>query len=247
MYRNKRIAVSIPCYNEEKFIKKTIINLPKYIDKIYITDDSSTDKSKNIVLTLAKKDKRINFVQNKKNTGNGYSVLRGFKQASDDKQDIVCVFGADDQMDPKCLHLLLDECIDNATDYAKGNRFTNLSELKKMPIIRIIGNIIITFIAKISTGYWSIVDPLNGYIALKIETFNKIDSNQIAFRYNFEASLLNQLALINAKIKDISIPARYNNEKSDIKLITDSFRIIATFIKGFLKRIITKYTVTDIY
>lgn len=246
MYKNKKIAVSIPCYNEERFIRKTIIGLPKYIDTIYITDDFSKDKSKEIILTLAKKNKKINFVQNNKNTGNGYSVLRGLKQASKDNQDIVCIFAGDNQMDSKYLTLLLDECINNNVDLVKGNRFAHLNELKKMPKIRIVGNIIITLIAKIATGYWSMADPLNGYTALKIKTFKNIDSAQIALRYDYEASLLIQLSLVNAKIKDISIPAKYGEEKSDIKLIKDSFKILATFTKGFFKRLFIKYTLTSL-
>jgi glycosyltransferase involved in cell wall biosynthesis len=39
MYRDKKIAVVVPAYNEEMLIKDTITSVPDYVDKIYAVND----------------------------------------------------------------------------------------------------------------------------------------------------------------------------------------------------------------
>ena len=59
MYKEHKIGVVIPAHNEEKHIKDTIGTLPDFVDKIYVVDDGSTDKTAEIVKTLT--DQQIHF------------------------------------------------------------------------------------------------------------------------------------------------------------------------------------------
>lgn len=247
MFKKNRIAVAVPCYNEQEFIRETLTGLPGYIDNIYVVDDCSNDSTKTITQELAKKNRKIHLIKNKENKGIGFSVLAAFQKASNDHNNIVCVLAGDNQMNPKYLPSLLNEIIDKKYDYAKGNRFYHLAELNKMPMHRIIGNIFITFVTKICTGYWSISDPLNGYTALSLDTFKKIDPTKISQRYDFESSVFVELSMIDARIKDVFIPANYGREKSDISLLRDSGSVIRTLLKGYLKRIVFKYTLFNFH
>ena len=49
MYKNRKISLVIPAYNEEKLIKPTLENVPSLFDKIYVVDDCSPD-NQNIVI-----------------------------------------------------------------------------------------------------------------------------------------------------------------------------------------------------
>lgn len=247
MYKNYKIAVSVPAYNEEKLIKKTLETIPSFVDLIVVVDDKSIDKTVNEVERYKKRNKRINLIVSKENQGLGDTVIKAHAYAAGKGMDIVVVMAGDNQMDPAFLPLLLDVLIKEKVDLAKGNRFFHRQDLKKMPTFRIIGNIFLTFISKFCTGYWSISDPINGYTALKIETFKKIDVSQIASRYGFEPSLLIELALIDAKVKDVFIPARYGNEKSKVNLLLDPLRVVMTFLKGYIRRIFFKYTLYNFH
>lgn len=241
MYKKNRIAVSVPAYNEEKLITKTLETIPSFVDLIVVVDDKSKDKTVEQILKSKKKDKRIVLIASEKNQGLGDTVIKAHIYAVKKGADILVVMAGDNQMDPDYLPLLLDTILDEGVDLAKGNRFFHRQDLKKMSTFRIIGNIFLTFVAKFCTGYWSIADPINGYTALQVKTFNKIDVSKIASRFGFEPSLLIELAIVKAKVKDVFIPARYGDEKSKVNLFIDPLKVLLIFMKGYLRRVFFKY------
>jgi glycosyltransferase involved in cell wall biosynthesis len=247
MYKKRKIAVSVPAYNEKKLIRKTLETIPSFIDLIVVVDDKSKDKTSDEIIACKKKDKRIHFIASKKNQGLGKTVIKAHTYASEKSADIVVVMAGDNQMNPKYLPLLLDAIIDDNYDYVKGNRFFHRQDLKTMPKYRILGNIFLTFVSKFCTGYWSISDPINGYTALRITTLKKIDMSKIASRYGFEPSLLIELSLINAKVKDVFIPAKYGTEKSKVNLLLDPFKVLRIFAKGYIRRMVFKYMLYDFH
>lgn len=247
MYKKNKISVFVPAFNEENFITKTLNTIPAYVDLIVVVNDNSKDKTKEKIIACAKKDKRIVLIDQKINGGIGNSAMLAHAYSALKKCDILALMAGDNQMDPRYLSMLLNEIIVNNYDYAKGNRFFHQKDLKSMPKMRNIGNIFVTFITKFSTGYWSISDPLNGYTALRVEAFTKLNPEDIASRFDFEVSMLLELSLLNARVKDVFIPAQYGNEESDINYIIDSWRVLRTLIKGYIKRIIYKYTLFNFY
>jgi hypothetical protein len=143
-------------------------------------------------------------------------------------------------MDCSYLPLLLDKLIDEDYDYAKGNRFFHIKDLRKMPKVRLIGNVFVSFLTKFSTGYWSISDPLNGYTAIKVATWNNLDIEKVAKKYDFEVSMFNVLAMVDAKIADVFIPAIYGDEVSKVKFFRDTYRVSKCLFLGFLRRMFIK-------
>jgi hypothetical protein len=181
------------------------------------------------------------------NGGIGHAVKAAHNLGVDNHADILVVMAGDYQMDPQYLPKLIDHLIHNQVDFVKGNRFFHVNELKQMPLIRIIGNIIVSFFTKMSTGYWSIADPLNGYTAISTKMFLMLDQEKIADRFDFEVSLLGELALNRAKIADVKIPARYGSEVSNINLFQDSFQVLHQLIYIFFRRIFVNYTLYNFH
>lgn len=242
MYQKNKISVSVPAYNEENLIKKTLETIPTFVDLIVVVDDKSKDKTVNNILECKKKDKRIHLICSEKNLGLGDTVVKAHKYALKKDADIIVVMAGDNQMDPNYLPNLLDPIIKEGIDYTKGNRFFHRMDLKKMSFFRIVGNSFLSIISKFCTGYWAIADPINGYTAIKADTFKKIDISKIGSRFGFEPSVLIELSILNAKVKDVFIPARYGDEKSKVDLLRDPFKVLFTFFKGFLRRMILKYS-----
>jgi len=249
MYKKHKISVSVPAYQEENLIQETLKGIPDYVDSIVVVNDGSTDKTREKVLEAKKKDKRIIFLDSKKNEGIGATIIKAHKEGIENNSDIIVVMAGDNQMDPDKLSDLLDEIIEGDYDYVKGNRFFHTDELKSMPKVRLVGNIFISLLAKFGTGYWSVADPLNGYTALKSDIFKKLDVNKISKRFDFEISMLANLNIVNAKVKAIFIPSKYGEEKSKIKGFSLSnknsylhsiLRTYKTVFKGFFRRIFIK-------
>lgn len=245
MLNNNSIAVIIPCYQVENHIEKVLRGIPKYIDKIIVINDGSFDDTKLIIKELSRKDERIIYIEHIFNRGVGAAIISGFEMALKLGMDYIIKMDGDGQMNPKYIPNFLNPLINTQVDFSKGNRFFNYRELKTMPLLRRIGNIGLSFLIKMSSGYWKILDPTNGFFCISKASLRKIDLNRIAKGYFLESSLLIELYYTGAKIVDVPIPAVYNNEKSHIKI----YRVFSIFIYklfiAFIRRIILRYFVYD--
>ncbi|MCH6575777.1 MAG: glycosyltransferase family 2 protein [Bacteroidetes bacterium] len=93
MYKNNKISVVVPAYNEEKLISKTIKNVPDFVDKIIVIDDASKDKTGEIIDKLAKENPKIRVFHNKRNMNLGYSYKMGIKHST--KKYLILLHGLD--------------------------------------------------------------------------------------------------------------------------------------------------------
>jgi len=177
------------------------------------------------------------YIDTSENRGLGFSLVQAQKRALELDTDITVVMAGDGQMLPENLPKLLDTMLDFDYDFVKGNRFYNSASFEGMPAYRVFGNIVLTFLTKIATGYWSIFDPQNGYTALQRRMAEQINWDSIATDYSYENDVLLSLALNRARIKDVNIPACYNDEKSTIKLSRTIPHLLRTLRRSFWRRI----------
>jgi len=151
----------------------------------------------------------------------------------------------DGQMDPAYLPMLLDAVTVQGYDYAKGNRFLHSTELSSMPRHRLFGNFVLTFLTKLTSGYWNVFDPQNGYLAIRRDALARLPFERIARRFFFENDLLIHLNIMGFRVKDVPIPALYGDETSNIKIS----RILGSFpvylFRRFWYRIYQKYVLRD--
>ena len=146
----------------------------------------------------------------------------------------------DNQMDPSYLPDLLDPLINDNMDYSKGNRLSH-RDRKKMPIFRRFGNNILTILNKVSTGYWDVSDPQNGYTAIKISALKKLNFSNVFDRYGYCNDLLIEANINNLKVTDVSMPPVYEDERSDIKIGRYVISLSYLLTKGFFRRLHSKY------
>lgn len=239
-----RVAVVIPCYKVKRKIGAVIEKIGPIVHRIYVVDDNCPENSgKFISETIC--DDRIKVIFHEKNLGVGGAVITGYKQAILDQFEIVVKIDGDGQMDPEIIDIFLAPIQERRYDYAKGNRFYKIEDVKKMPTIRIVGNAILSFFSKISTGYWHIFDPTNGYTAISVECLKVVDLDKVSRRFFFESDLLFRLSIVGAMVKDVPMRAIYEDEESSLKIK----KIIIPFIFGhcsnFYKRVIYDYFLRD--
>jgi len=234
MYRDRRIAALVPAYNEARFVGDVVRTMPAYVDVIVVVDDCSPDETS--AAALEPGDSRVLLVRHEKNQGLGGSLITAHLAAIDAGADISVVMAGDGQMDPAYLPQLLDPLVDAGYDFTKGNRFFSPDSMKGMPGHRVFGNIVLTFLTKAATGYWSLVDPQNGYTAMTKAVQTRIDWSAIARDYSFENDVIAQLGMFRARILDVDIPAIYRDEVSDIKLGRVVPDILRTLRRAFWRR-----------
>ncbi len=240
-----KIALIIPAYNAEKHLEQVVNGIPDWINQIVIVDDCSQDDTLQIANRLSEQFNRIKVVHHEKNRGVGGAMLSGYETASQDGADILIKMDSDNQMDPAYLPCLLDALIRTPADYVKGNRFVHSRNLSAMPLKRRIGNIGLSFMTKLASGYWNIFDPSNGYTAIWSDVYLSMQKENIAQRFFFETSMLLELGLIQAVVKDVYIPAYYADEKSTLSEFEAFLKFPLPLLKGFFNRFITQYFIRD--
>lgn len=244
-FERYNIAAVIPAYRVERDIEQVLSELPPYIKHIIVVDDASPDSTADLVTALAQKDIRITLIRHSKNQGVGGAMLTGFRKAMELGAQIAIKLDGDGQMDAVHIPALIMPLIQGKADYTKGNRFRDFISLRKMPFIRRIGNLGLSFLTKAATGYWNIFDPTNGYFAIRTELLAQLPLEHIDKRYFFETSMLANLYLVNAFVLDVPIPARYGNETSNLSIRRTLFEFPFKLFRTFLRRILLKYYIYD--
>lgn len=247
MYRDRKVAIVVPAYNEEKLITKTVETMPDFVDLILVVNDGSSDRTLEVLNGLKDDHKNLEVLTNDPNRGLGYSLVRGYKEALARDIDIIGTLAGDAQCDPDYLSKLCDTLIDGDWDYVKANRFNNLDALRAMPPFRRVGNIVISLLNKFATGYYSIFDSQNGYGVFKHSTMARLPFELIGERYDYENTMLLAMGVINGRVKDIPVPAVYGEEVSTIKFFPVMRRALSVLFKGFWKRIYYKYVIFNFH
>jgi len=250
--RKYNIAVVIPCHRVEMEINEVIASLPSYLKHIIVVDDASPDKTAEVVRKFAQKDSRILLISHEKNQGVGGATLTGFRKALELGAQIIVKVDGDGQMDMAYLPDLLSPLIEARADYTKGNRFRDFQALQKMPLARRMGNMALGFLTKAATGYWNLLDPANGFVAIRSNVLAQLPLDQIDRTFFFETSMLTNLYLIKAVVKDIPMPARYQGEMSNLAvhrvLLEFPLKLLRTFIRRLiLKNLIYDFSMESIY
>lgn len=244
-FSNLIIAVVIPAFRVEREIQAVLRGIPAYIRHIIVVDDASPDSSAELAAAASREDGRILLIRHEKNRGVGGAMITGFKKALELGTEIVIKVDGDGQMDPCHIPALIEPLAQGGADYAKGNRFRDFKSLQQMPFVRRVGNLGLSFLTKAATGYWNIFDPTNGYFAIRADVLAQLPLEKIDRGYFFETSMLSHLYLLGACVQDVTIPARYGGETSNLSIRRALFEFPFKLMRTLLRRIVLKYFIFD--
>ncbi len=235
-----KVAVVIPCYKVKAHIEKVIKGIGHEVDHIVVVDDACPEASGLFVKDNID-DERIEIVMLAENRGVGGAVKAGYEKALQLKSDIVVKIDGDGQMPPEFIPQLIAPLISENADYVKGNRFYSFYTLKDMPKLRLFGNAVLGFFTKLSSGYWSVVDPTNGFTAIHSYVLNKINFESINDRYFFETDMLIQLGDLRARVLDMPMKSIYADEESNLKILDVLGVFLLKHFKSTFRRILYSY------
>ncbi|MEO7478376.1 MAG: glycosyltransferase family 2 protein, partial [Lysobacteraceae bacterium] len=117
--------------------------------------------------------------------------------------------------------------------------------ISKMPMIRVFGNAVLSFFSKLSTGYWDLFDPTNGYTAIHANALRMLPLDKLSQRWFFETDLLFRLGTVRAVVQDIPMDARYGNEVSGLRVPRILGEFLFKHLRNFSKRIFYNYFLRD--
>ncbi len=242
--RKRKIGVVIPCYQVRKQILDVIGRIGPEIEYIFVVDDHCPQDTGRLVQETVV-DPRVEVLFHKENKGVGGAVMTGDRAALETDAGIIVKLDGDGQMDPGLIPTLIRPILDGRADYAKGNRFHSAYNVRQMPSARLFGNAALSFFTKMSSGYWSIFDPTNGFTAIHSGSVIKLEFANISERYFFESDMLINLGNIQAVIVDVPMEARYGDEKSNLKIRKVMGEFLIKNIRELFKRILYTYFLRD--
>jgi dolichol-phosphate mannosyltransferase len=199
----------------KRHILGVLAAIPPEVGRIYVVDDGCPEGTGSAVEDGCR-DPRVRVLRHERNQGVGAATLTGYRAALADGAEILVRLDGDGQMDPARIPRLVQPIADGSADYAKGNRFFDLEGLRAMPRLRLVGNSILSFASKLSSGYWNVMDPTNGYTAIHAAVLRQLPLDKLAPGYFFESDLLFRLGTIRAVVCDVPMPARYGDEESSL-------------------------------
>jgi dolichol-phosphate mannosyltransferase len=238
------VAVVIPAFRAASTVVGVITSTPTFVRHIVVVNDGSGDSTSEVVTDLH--DPRVELVEHAQNEGVGAAVMTGYERAVVLGADVIAKMDADGQMDPDHLLSLITPIVIGRADYTKGNRFLHGRELRSMPGRRRVGNAGLSFLTKLASGYWDVFDPTNGYTAIHASLVPLLSAAPIGRRYFFESSMLLNLSLLRAVVRDVYIPARYPpGATSHLSESRAALQFPWRLLRGFGRRIVLEYFVRD--
>jgi dolichol-phosphate mannosyltransferase len=242
--KHPKIAVVIPSYKVRNHILGVLAGLGGAVCRIYVVDDACPEHSGEFAASNCN-DERVRVIGLERNLGVGGAVMAGYKAAIADGMDVIVKVDGDGQMDPSLIPDFVAPILAGEADYVKGNRFFYLDQVRAMPRVRLFGNSVLSFMTKLSSGYWDILDPTNGYTAIHSAVARHLPFEKISQRYFFETDMLFRLNTLRAVVVDVPMEARYGDEVSNLKI----HKIIGEFLykhfRNFFKRVFYNYYLRD--
>ena len=242
--RGSQVAVIIPCYKVTAHICEVISAIGPEVHAVYCVDDACPDGSGKFIEKEVH-DSRVTVLFHELNQGVGGAMLTGYARALADGHDILVKIDGDGQMDPALVPRFVYPIEIGAADYTKGNRFFNLENARGMPLIRLIGNGALSFVTKLSSGYWNIFDPTNGYTAMHRSVGELIVHRKIDKRYFFETDMLLNLYLLRAVVHDVPMGAVYGDEESNLRVGRIALPFLMKNVRNATRRFIVHYLIRD--
>ena len=238
------MAVVIPSFKVRASVLDVIAGIGPEVAMIFVVDDACPDDSGSHVEQHCN-DPRVRVVRHDRNKGVGGAVMTGYKAALDAGIDVIVKLDGDGQMDPALIGTIARPVLEGRADYAKGNRFHSIWNVRKMPRTRLWGNAGLSFVTKLSSGYWGVFDPTNGYTAIHASALRMLEPANISERYFFETDMLINLGNARAVVVDVPMEAIYADEVSNLRIHKEAGHFLAKHLREIVKRIFYTYMLRD--
>lgn len=239
------VAAVVPAYNVSAELGDVLRQMPAMVKTIVVVNDASRDDTGTVAERYAQLDPRLIVKHHETNRGVGAAMVTGFQTALEAGADVVVKVDGDGQMPLWLVPQLVQPLVDGAADYTKGNRFRDFQAVRAMPLVRRLGNVVLSFLAKAATGYWHCFDPTNGFVAIRADVLSQLPLKKVDPTYFFETSMLGHLYVLGAVVKEVPMPARYAGETSSLNIGRVLRQFPGKLVGCLLRRVALKNFVYD--
>ncbi len=239
--REPRIAVVIPCYRVCDRVASVIRAIGPEVGAIFCVDDACPDRSGEFIESHCAADGRVRVLRHRRNLGVGAATCTGYRAAIEAGADIIVKVDGDGQMDPRLIGHFTAPIARGDADYVKGNRFYSAETVRAMPWPRLAGNAVLSFFSKLSSGYWDLFDPANGFTAIESSIAANLPLDKLHRRFFFESDMLFRLSTLRARVVELPMTADYSASRSHLNEFTALWAFPFLHLRNFVKRLLYTY------
>lgn len=232
---DSNIALVVPVYNEDRFIRNVITGIPQWLHWIIVIDDASTDDSYRILQQID--DPRLVILSHPTNRGVGAAIVTGYRKAIEFGARAAVVMAGDGQMDPADLEAVTEPILNNWADYVKGNRFIRDRQRQvrgngsRIPLMRRVGIRFFTILTRIMSGTGTFDDAQCGFTAASISMLKQIDLDLLTERYGFPNEMILNVLARGFRMAEVPVRPIYGREQSGIRVWKDLPRMAWRIIR----------------
>jgi len=209
--KSRKIAVLIPCLNEEQTIAKVIQDFRKELPEaaVYVYDNNSSDRTALIAGAAGAR------VVREKRRGKGFVVASMFEKVD---ADLYVLVDGDDTYPADRVHELLRPIVDERADMVVGNRLEEFGKRSFRPF-HVFGNKLVVSLVNLIFKC-KLTDVMSGYRAFNSDFVRKVPIVSRGFEVETEMTL--QALHYDFVIAEVPVPYRKRPEGSSSKLKTFS-------------------------
>ena len=218
-----RVVVTMPAYNAESTIERTLSDLPSSLQShVILVDDASHDGTVDEGLRLG-----LRVVRHESNLGYGGNQKTCYREALDHGADVVVMLHPDYQYDPKAVPLLIAPVLSGDADMTFGSRFAGVADPRSggMPVYRYIGNRVTTVAQNLLLGT-RFTEMHSGMRAYSAEFLEQVPFESFPNGFEFDSAMMIHAISRGHRVVEVPIPTRYTEESSSIA-IGPSLRYVA--------------------
>jgi len=223
--KKKHVVVAcIPAYNEEETIARVVIEAQRYVDKVLVCDDGSTDLTGEIAERLG-----AEVVRHERRMGKGAALADLFAVAKRYDPYIVVTLDADGQHDPNDIPKLLEPLKKGDADLVIGSRYVKGAKTDA-PLYRRLGLKVINFLSR-RMAKSSVKDTQSGFRAFTVKALKGLRTESKGF--GIESEQITSALKSGLRIKEVPITIRYRGlpKTSKRHFLLHGGEVVATILK----------------
>ncbi|MBU2488350.1 MAG: glycosyltransferase family 2 protein [Proteobacteria bacterium] len=207
MYKNRRVILIAPAYNEEDRIGGVVSAVPRdVVDEVLVVDDGSTDTTAQVAAEAGARVLSLGAV-----LGVGAAIRAGYNLARAENFDIAVVIAGNGKDDPREVSRLLEPICNEDADFVMGSRFLDRKDMGDMPLYRKFATRLHPALVTALT-LRRVTESTNGFRALKVSVLSdpriRLDQPWLD-HYQLEVYLLMKLLKLGYKTREVPTSKRY--------------------------------------
>jgi len=226
MYKDHKVGLLIPAFNEEKSIGAVLESVPDYVDGVIVVNDGSKDRTAEIARKHGAK-----VISHKKNKGVGATFNTGVRAMLTTDVDIMVNMDADGQFNSADIEKLIQPIISNLADFVTASRFMDKSMIPNMSGIKKWGNFRMSRLISWLTGQ-KFYDVSCGFRAYRREVLCRMN---LFGTYTYTQETFIDLAFKNVDIMEVPVVVLGRRAKGKSRVASNLFKYSYQTSKIILK------------